>query len=599
MNEMHAPPASGDPIFSNQNVVLPSFLTDRAGLLEQAASIAALAVRSDAMCLKAALKLGAAVPDLLTLSQRFEALSSLLIEGESLAATGRLETVASEIVLIGSGLAIERETLLNLISLNHVLSIRIEEIARNIRFLVSVVANVKIEIACIGTTDLRLAGFVDNLKQLTDQSQDILETFQSTQNRLIKQLRDALKALSLFESTHQARLLAAAAEIQTILEALSGRRKVVARLAEEIGGMTRRIGTQIGHSIVALQVGDSTRQRLEHVDEALVLAASLDEGAVPEAVGPADDDRRCTLITQIMTIQSQQLESVVAEFPVEIRTIEALLQGIIEACQALLGTSDDLCASSAGDARSYIVELDRKLAFTHDLINQSGQSRKVVDEAAEHVVASVAELEALAKHVATMAIDMTIIGTNAMVTSYRFGSRGAALSVIAQHLRSHALLVADEVTRIQPILVDVLQSGDRFASGRRRQNASSMGQMAACMTESLGVFRNADASVSEIRDKLRLDVTSVAEMLEETLGAFGDIGDVQSALTVSAALTATWASEVNGLDDRYDAVLEHLLRRRYTMQSEREVFDHFATEHGGTITAAPTLVADAIDDFML
>ena len=130
-----------------------SSLADRKGLLAQGTSIAALAARTDAMCLTAALKLGAAVPDLVTLSQRFEALSSLLIEGESLAATRGLEGVASDIAMVGTGLAAERETLLNLISLNHVLSIRIEEIARNIRFLVSVVANVKIEIVSIGTTE--------------------------------------------------------------------------------------------------------------------------------------------------------------------------------------------------------------------------------------------------------------------------------------------------------------------------------------------------------------------------------------------------------------------------------------------------------------
>ena len=105
--------------------------------------------------------------------------------------------MASEIVLIGSGLAIERETLLNLISLNHVLSIRMKRSRATSRFLVLGGGQRQDRDRVYRTTDLRLAGFVDNLKQLTDQSQDILETFQSTQNRLIKQLRDALKALSL------------------------------------------------------------------------------------------------------------------------------------------------------------------------------------------------------------------------------------------------------------------------------------------------------------------------------------------------------------------------------------------------------------------
>ena len=84
-----------------------------------------------------------------------------------------------------------------------------------------------------------------------------------------------------------------------------------------------------------------------------------------------------------------------------------------------------------------------------------------------------------------MALDMTIVGTNAVVTSHRFGNRGAALSVIAQHLRAHALHVADELARIRPILADVLRSGASFASSRQGQDASSMGEASAGMTQAL------------------------------------------------------------------------------------------------------------------
>ena len=469
---------------------------DREAVLERAGTIAALAAESDKMCLTAALKLGAALPDLSTLTQRFEGLSSLLIDSKTIAATTRLEGVADDIAALGTGFATERETLSALIALNHVLSLRIEEIARNIRFLVSMGSNVKVEITSINAADQRLVGFVESLKQLTEQSQKTLKAFQATQQRLIEQLHDALKAQSYFAVTHQTSLLTAAAEIQTILEALSGRREIVARVAEQIGGMTGRIGRQIGDSIVALRVGDNTRQRLEHVGQALTLATDIDGGTGPHNLGSADDERRRTLVTQIVQIQARQLDSIAGDFPAKIHTIDALLRAISEACRSLLDVSDELVASSTRDARNYVVELERKLAFARDLIDRSSHSRRIVDETAELVVEGVGELDEFAKQVASMAIDMTIIGTNAIVTAHRFGSRGAALSVIAQHLRSHALLVDDEVARIKPILTDVLKSGKRFASGRRMQNASSMGEMAIGITEALIAFKAADAAVS-------------------------------------------------------------------------------------------------------
>ncbi len=569
------------------------------GLLEQASAIAAAAGRSDEMCLNAASQLGAAMPDLESLSKRFQVLSSLLTEGESLAATERLQRVAEEISGMGNGLVAERQTLLELITLNGALAARIEEVTRNIRFVVAIVANVKIEIATIDRENLRLASFVDDLTRLTEQSQRTLSDFESTQRRLVKQLRDALRVQKEFEATQQGQLLTACTEIQAILDTLSARRRFVGGLAGEIGVMTSRINSQIGASIVALQVGDSARQRLEHVGEALALAAAIDGGVAPEVIGEVDEARRCTLVSQIVRIQIGQLEHVTADFPAEIGTVETLLREIAQACACLLEASEQFGSSQEQGSDIDVAQLEKKLASARDLVNQSRRSRQIVDETADHVARSVAQLEGLAKKVASMALDMTIVGTNAVVTSHRFGTRGAALSVIAQHLRAHALHVADELARIRPILADVLRSGASFASSRQGQDASSMGEASAGMTQALETFHRADRSVTEVREGLRLSAASVGGVLQNALRALADVTGLVEDLTAEKTSIEHRLSSVENLFQQPDEALLPLVRRKYTMQTERDVFDEYTNAEVESQDRVSEVSGGDIDDFLL
>ena len=361
MNEMSTAVRFEDPFPTDAPAMANSDdLVEWDGLLEQASAIAAAAGRSDEMCLNAASQLGAAMPDLESLTKRFQMLSSLLTEGESLAATERLQRVAEEISGMGNGLAAERQTLLELITLNGALAARIEEVTRNIRFVVAIVANVKIEIATIDRENLRLASFVDDLTRLTEQSQRTLSDFETTQHRLVEQLRDALRVQKDFEATQQGRLLTACTEIQAILDTLSTRRRFVGGLAGEIGVMTSRINSQIGASIVALQVGDSTRQRLEHVGEALALAVAIDGGAAPEVIGEVDEARRCTLGVTDRAHPDRAARTRDGGLSLRDRTVETMLREIARACACLVEASEQFGSSQEQGCDGDVAQLEGK-----------------------------------------------------------------------------------------------------------------------------------------------------------------------------------------------------------------------------------------------
>ncbi len=541
------------------------------------ADLNALAARCDAMCLTAGVQLGDAVPGLYDLSSQFASLSEMLVNEGGAKPAETLETVAHDLLATGTALAQEREAVAAVITLNAVLTRRIGDLADNVRFLSSVVSNVKIEIATINEGELRLEGFADNLKQLASKSEQTVTAFQATHQTLIKQLQWTAKAQSAFVSLHGAKFATASQEISSSLGAVSDRRQTIASVAGQIGGLTQQIGAQIAQCVVALQIGDSTRQRLEHAAEALAIAA--DVASEPMFEGEPIDDtpgRRDRIVAGICGLAAIQTDEATTEFAREVGTVAYLIEQITTAALALTERGQALGSTPGATTGSFLADLESKLASASDLIEECGHSRKLVDDTGERVIASVLGLQDLATNVAAMATDMMIIGTNAVVTSYRLGTKGIPLSVIAQHLRNHAVRVTDAVKLVSPALDKVMEAAKQFTSAREGQDAGSMEEMALRITEALAAFKAGDAAVAEVGNRLDVEVTAVGGVLRQASDALQDIDDLEARLLDVADIVGTLASAES--DDDGGSVppsLDRRLRERYTMGSERAIHDAF------------------------
>ena len=566
-------------------------------------TLKALASRCDAMCLTAGIKLGNAVPSLYDLSNRFSSLSSMLINEDGSKPVRTLERVARDIMTIGTALSIERDSVESLIAINRILSQRIIGLAEHVRFLSAVVSNVKIEIATI-EGEHRLEGFADNLKQLASKSEATVSSFQQTHRILIRQLQRTAHAQSNFVSSHGAKFKIASEEITASLGVVSSRRAATSGIAAEIGAITQQIGAKIAQCVVALQIGDSTRQRLEHAGEGLTLVADFiadpDSGGVEHAAGVDDKaDWLDRIAARVCSLEAAQTTRAGEEFSAEIETIANLIAQITDASTTLNEKSWALIAAPKDGSRSFLADLEAKLASAGDLIDECGKSRKLVDDTAEKVIASVTDLHRLAENVAAMATDMMIIGTNAVVTSYRLGTKGIPLSVIAQHLRSHAVHVTDAVKLVSPALDKVRDAAKQFALAREGQDASSMSGLTDRISEALAAFQAGDSAVAEVHQRLDAEVSTVSGVLRQAADALDDADAIEIELKAVTQTIEAVLADAAPLDAEEDLPpsLDKRLRATYTMGSERSIHDGF-TLQGSPPPSIPSNAAD-LSCFML
>ena len=87
------------------------------------------------------------------------------------------------------------------------------------------------------------------------------------------------------------------------------------------------------------------------------------------------------------------------------------------------------------------------------------------------VSATMADLDHRTANLSEIIIDVTMIGTNALLKSSRLGDRGKGLSVIAQELRSYAAKIVEGVEELPAALREVSAFVERFAERGRARGA--------------------------------------------------------------------------------------------------------------------------------
>lgn len=539
-------------------------------------------------CLEVGAKLGDAIPSLSDLGQLFASLSQSLEGDDFHAANLDLQAVASDIAAIGRELTTESKGLVFLVGLNKAIAIQIENVMANIRTITALVFNVKIEAASFTATADNMTDFAEGLQLLAIKAQRAVDEYQSTHMKLYDLLQNTSKTQMGFQKSHQERLISIASEITASLELIAQRRREIAMALAEIGTQSQRIGSHIGQGVVALQAGDSTRQRIEHAHKALNLAADiLETGRLPALTGLDDGTSGgewSSIATGLCHLQSLQLNAAVDDFMQEMNTIASLLQGLVDDSGALASRGRALYGSDDKGVDSFLEELEKKLKAVNAVVEESRYARTIVDQAASAVSTTMADMDKQTSTLAEIVVDMTMLGMNAVLKSTRLGQRGKGLNIIAQELRSYAMEVVQGINLLKPAIDEVTAFVDQFSQAGGTRNAEHMMKLGGRMNAAIEIFRLSGKQMSKASVRLQSESDDVGRILDEAateLGSRNDISETLLKVIVSINELASRMGDSDNVDAQSIVYINGVLRDGYTMASEREIHDEFVRQAGG------------------
>ena len=530
-------------------------------------------------CLDVGMRLTEALPGLGDLKTQFETLAQSLDSDGIDAAIDDLNRIANELVRAADEISEESEALIELVGLNRTIGEQVSTLLTCMRTISSLVFSMKIEAAPLDCGGEDLTAFAEGVQRLSERGRRSLYEYQATCSKLDALLSSSCAAQTQFQRSHQAGLRAIAVEILESLGAVADLRRRTLVALRDIGMLSREIGDRIGQCLTALQVGDSARQRVEHVQAALDISANrLDDVSPLRLVGAPDAESATDelVVARLCRLQAQQIDDTQDEYAREIATVSALIEELVGENNALARRGQEVFGTNSLDNRSFLEMVERKLAAARLIVAECRSARAVVDQATGAVAATMTDLQERTHGLSEIVGDVTIIGTNALLKSTRLGDRGRGFSVIAQELRGYAGLIVNGINELPPKLDEVAVSAERVGEVGRNLDAGRLGALDVRMGAAIQAFDTNAQQMTEALARLGREAEKVRGALAHATATLAAQTDVATILHEAAAALddiATRLGDPGGHSPHADRLLDELLRPLYSMASERRVHD--------------------------
>ncbi|MGJ4892352.1 chemotaxis protein [Bradyrhizobium sp. HKCCYLRH3099] len=442
-----------------------------------------------------------------------------------------------------------------------------------------------------------LEGDRDNFLAFTRQAHEIagsvkqlLEACARDQDLLAKAVEAALDRQSDFDQRYRTQLLATGEELIAAYSVMHERRGNSLKLAESAGGSTQKIAQAVARSIVSLQAGDSTRQRLEHIRWGLELA-----GRERGVTDPESRHDLATLPTLLCRLQSMQLDDAKRELQNDTAAILHALSSILSDATGVIGQGRSLYGDQGDDAVSVLARAKQVLAQASTLIATCERAGTSVDDALLMVEELLGRFRVAVAALLEAVLDITLIGMNASLKAGHLGSRGSAFVVIANELRATADLVAAGAGRLKTALEVIETLALELRALRLEGEPAQLAGLEPAILDAINGVESGNARLGTIVDRLIREGAEFEELMGSVRQLISHLDESTAELSsVAAQLNASSASAQGALPTASDQAAFDDALGRYTMEREREVHRRFLSSFG-LVAGAPSQDVDEVE----
>jgi hypothetical protein len=326
---------------------------------------------------------------------------------------------------------------------------------------------------------------------------------------------------------------------------------------------------------MAMQIGDTTRQRIEHVEFALTLIAQLHGRQVRAAidldlgaVAPADKDR---LLAAITALSLAQLTDTADELDGQVGAIAASLGEIAGDAREIASLGQQTTASGGYRPGSFLSDLEADVQHARSLLEDLRSTQTASDTVMTGVLDTTKALVRNISAIQSLESDIRLMGLNTTLRSSRLGSEGRALTVIAQELRTCSNLTATEAEAVLADL-DAMVAAASTASGvdqtQRLAEVTELSRIMVASVELLSKTAGALAGALETLDRESANVGAALQATATEIRSKAEIGEILR--RGSSALAGMHPQPLE--DEPGDpAGMLAAIAAKYTMAREREI----------------------------
>ncbi|WP_242116613.1 hypothetical protein [Sphingomonas lacusdianchii] len=539
-------------------------------------TLALMAASMDARFVRAGTTLATAIDTIDRIIASIEGVTGALDESVAGIAVTGLKEVAAQLEALPVVQAEREADMARIGTASRVLRDHVMDMRQALRVLHIYGMNIKIA----ASGEPAFVGFVNDMGQRLAAGEEHLEGFLAKLKELSTSVGSVQQAGRLLAAEAKKILPAVPQRLTRDADALHGHLGDVAAMAREVSEIARTVQGRVATMLGALQVGDSTRQRVEHVVSGLQLleGLTLPEPALTEVTGV------------VHHLLAAQLEASSVDFDRDASRLVASLKALQPDTNALLTLVDD---DAGRNGRPFLAQIDEAVGeiavITGQLQEADHRSAAMLDLIAE----TVDELTGRLAHLQRVQFNVQDIATNTRLLCRRHGDLGKAVSVVAGEVDIYAHSLGNAMRGIGAPIRELAEVNAALTAKRGDAPGGDMGTKLA---QALGVIREGcqrtEMAVREGGD----DARQLIELLTTTGDEIGAELELGATMRQSAIVLAV-STLPQDLSEDALATLGTLLPQiaaLYTMAQERDI--HAANVPPCFVVASAVVEEDEDDD---
>ena len=494
------------------------------------------------------------------------------------AAAEALRSAADQVGSLG-GAGVRRRTLALFLERLDEMARRIEHAQAALRPAMAIAVSAKVEAVRIGHQDLDFGDFAAEISEAFGLARDMLATVGEDAGALRRTLQEACA-----READLALRIGAAVEhlpprIIASVEAILAHMCSAGRAAETTAAESRSIRAGIGDAVMATQVGDAARQRMEHAAAALDLAERSAGAAATEA-------ERRGLLARGGELAAAHLVDTAEELLADMRRTLGSLGELGTATARLAEVGAGLGRVESGGA-SDVAALRAGVAEAQTLFVELEAAWRAADELAGSVAASARQLERRIGAIRSAEAQVSRLAMNASIKCGRVGERGRALAVVAQQLQACVDQTTQETAEIVDSLGQILALAEDLAGSHDADADDRLRRVGESFDLALEPLAALEARMAESLDLIKRESGAVARLLQTTANGVAAHEEIAAMLGVGAAELESVAQDLGRRDCQAGPATDRLLdavAASYTMARERTI--HAAVAGRGSAPVA-------------
>lgn len=445
----------------------------------------------------------------------------------------------------------------------------------------------KIENARLASNDNSFNILADDIEKLSIVIASKTADIHKGLSLLQKEVQQALYGMLSYKDSKYKITHAVLDNIAADLQMLAEKRIQSSWVVQHIAVQSEEVSSDISEVVSSLQFHDITRQQIEHVTDI------FDEICIAATNGASNGKACIYAIRDIGELQIQQLKNAKNEF---ISAINRIMESLGCLTSRVLEMSDEVVKLNnvAGRSNSsFMSELGYSISAIASSFNKNKELDNELSDAVCLVSDTIRELSVFVNDIEEIGSEIELIAINAQIKAAHAGEKGAALSVLAEAIRTLSYSARDQTLAITAILKSISDAArelERDGSGTDSENYGK--------TEGItGIMGGLHVSLDQAHQGLLLllhDLESETKDLSDAIGslinsvtAHTRADEVISSITGGLQELVTHARETlphNGEDVEMDYIKQ--LVSKYTMHQERQIHRSY---FGRDITGKPGL----------